>query len=68
MPWLEGVSKTTQQGPFAQAYWADDIYPEELGAAAKCYDELVQGNHWVSGSGAHFAEMVIKMDNPVFTR
>ncbi len=63
MTWLEGVSKTTLQGPFAQAYWADDVYPKELGAAAKCYDELVQGNHWVIGSGAHFAEMVFKMNN-----
>lgn len=61
MTWLEGVSKTILQGPFAQAYWAEDVYPEELGAAAKCYDELVQGNHWVICQGTHFAEMVLKM-------
>jgi hypothetical protein len=58
--WLEGVSQTTFQGPFAQAYWADDVYPREQGAAAKCYDELVQGNHWVICSGSHFAEMVLE--------
>lgn len=58
--WLEGVSQTTYQGPFAQAYWADDIYPREQGAAAKCYDELVQGNHWVISSGSHFAEMILE--------
>lgn len=63
LKWLEGVSQTTRQGPFAQAYWAEDVYPKELGAAAKCYDELVQGNHWVICQGSHFAEMVLKMLN-----
>jgi hypothetical protein len=57
--WLEGVSRVTRQGPFAQAYWAEDVYPPESGAAAKCYDELPQGNHWVISSGAMFAEMVL---------
>ena len=57
--WLEGVSKVTRQGPFAQAYWAEDVYPPEAGAAAKCYDELTQGNHWVIGSGVLFAEMIL---------
>ena len=57
--WLEGVSRVTHQGPFAQAYWAEDLYPPESGAAAKCYDELTQGNHWVISSGAMFAEMVL---------
>lgn len=57
--WLEGVARVTAQGPFAQAYWAEDLYPTEAGAAAKCYDELTQGNHWVIGSGMHFAEMIL---------
>ena len=57
--WLEGVAKVTRQGPFAQAYWAEDVYPPEAGAAAKCFDELTQGNHWVICSGTLFAEMVI---------
>jgi len=57
--WLEGVAKVTRQGPFAQAYWAEDVYPPEAGAAAKCFDELTQGNHWVICSGVLFAEMVL---------
>ncbi len=57
--WLTNVAKVTAQGPFAQAYWADDMYPTEAGAAAKCFDELTQGNHWVIGSGVLFAEMVL---------
>jgi hypothetical protein len=60
LKWLEGVSQTTYQGPFAQAYWAEDVYPKELGAAAKCYDELVQGNHWVCSGGTHFADMILE--------
>jgi hypothetical protein len=43
----------------AQAYWAEDVYPPESGAAAKCYDELAQGHHWAISSGAMFAEMVL---------
>ncbi|HUJ74363.1 MAG TPA: hypothetical protein VL359_05870, partial [bacterium] len=58
--WLTGVAEITRQGPFGQAYWAEDIHPPEEGAAAKCYDELTQGNHWVIGSGAHFVEAVIE--------
>ena len=58
--WLTGVAEVTRQGPFGQAYWAEDIHPLEAGAAAKCYDELTQGNHWVIGSGAHFTEAVIE--------
>lgn len=57
--WLEGVSRIPRQGPFGQAYWADDSHPAEAEAAAKCFDELPQGNHWVISSGAMFAEMVL---------
>ena len=57
--WIDGISKITLQGPFAQAYWTEDLYDSEFGAASKCFDELTQGNHWVIGSGVHFAEMVL---------
>ena len=57
--WLEGVARVVEQGPFGQAYWAEDLQAPEAGAAAKCYDELTQGNHWVIGSGALFAEMIL---------
>jgi hypothetical protein len=57
--WLERVSAIVEQGPFGQAYWAEDIHPSEAGGAAKCYDELTQGNHWVIGSGVLFAEMIL---------
>ena len=57
--WIGGISKITAQGPFAQAYWAEDMTDPEAGAAAKCMDELPQGNHWACSSGVHFAEMVL---------
>lgn len=57
--WLEGVARVTRQGPFGQAYWCEDVHAPECGTAAKCYDELPQGNHWVISSGAMFAEMVL---------
>ncbi len=57
--WLTDMAILTRQGPFAQAYWAEDIYPTEAGGAAKCFDELTQGNHWVIGSGMYLAEMIL---------
>jgi hypothetical protein len=57
--WLRGVAGITRQGPFAQAYWADDLYPTEAGAAAKVFDDLSGCIHWVIGSGAYFAELVL---------
>jgi len=57
--WIVGLARTTAQGPFAQAYWAEDMSQPEAGAAAKCFDDLPQGNHWCIASGAHFAEMVL---------
>ncbi|NQT58203.1 MAG: hypothetical protein HQ557_04390 [Bacteroidetes bacterium] len=58
--WLQGMSAVTAQGPFGQAYWAEDIYTPEAGGAAKCFDELSQGNHWVIQSGVHFFDMVVE--------
>ena len=57
--WIDGLSRVTRQGPFAQAYWTEDIYEPEAGAAAKCFDDLPQGNHWVINEGVHFAELVL---------
>ncbi len=59
LEWMEGMAAVVDQGPFAQAYWAEDLYPPEAGGAAKCFDELTQGNHWVIGSGVHFAEAIL---------
>ena len=59
LDWLEAVAAVVNQGPFAQAYWAEDVYPSEAGGAAKCFDELTQGNHWVIASGVHFAECIL---------
>jgi hypothetical protein len=57
--WIDGLSRVTLLGPFAQAYWAEDMADPEAGAAPKSFDDLPQGNHWVNSSGAHFAEMVL---------
>jgi hypothetical protein len=57
--WLTGISRVTAQGPFAQAYWAEDMAEPEAGAAPKCSDELPQGNHWAISSGCFYAELVL---------
>jgi hypothetical protein len=57
--WLTGISRVTAQGPFAQAYWAEDMAEPEAEAAPKCSDELPQGNHWAISSGCFYAELVL---------
>ncbi len=58
--WVEGLAKVTAQGPFAQAYFAEDVVEPELGAAAKAFDEFPQGNHWMISSGAYYAHVVLE--------
>lgn len=57
--WLVGMARLTLQGPFAQGYWAEDLYPAEQGAAAKVFDDHSGCLHWVIGSGCYFAEMAL---------
>ncbi|MFA5058094.1 MAG: hypothetical protein WC485_08275, partial [Opitutaceae bacterium] len=57
--WIAGLSQVTLQGPFAQAYWTEDMADPEAGAAPKVFDDLPQGDHWVNSPGAQFAEMVL---------
>lgn len=58
--WIDGIEKTTLQGTFAQAYWAEDCYPSEVGGAAtKVHDNIGQEVHWNQSSGIHYAEMIL---------
>lgn len=58
--WVEGLAKVTAQGPFAQAYFAEDVMTPEAGGAAKAFDDLPQGNHWLISSGAFHSHMVLE--------
>jgi hypothetical protein len=58
--WVEGLAKVTAQGPFAQAYFAEDVMTPEAGGAAKAFDDLPQGNHWLTCSGAFYSHMVLE--------
>jgi hypothetical protein len=58
--WVEGMGRIPRQGPFAQAYFAEDVVAPERGAAAKSWDELPQGNHWMCSSGSLFSHVVLE--------
>ncbi|CAN5438700.1 hypothetical protein BH09VER1_BH09VER1_46350 [soil metagenome] len=58
--WAHGLAEVTKQGPFAQAYFAEDVMSPEFGAAAKSYDDLPQGNHWLISSGAFYAHTALE--------
>ena len=58
--WVEGLAKVTAQGPFAQAYFAEDVVGPELGGAAKAFDDFPQGNHWLISSGCYYSHLVLE--------
>ncbi|MCX6970692.1 MAG: hypothetical protein NTV93_11175 [Verrucomicrobia bacterium] len=58
--WAAGLAEVTKQGPFAQAYFAEDVVDPEFGGAAKAFDDFPQGNHWLISSGALYAHVVLE--------
>ncbi len=52
--WLVGIARTARQGPFAQAYYDEAVYPPTHGGATKVTDEVPQCCHWSNISGGLF--------------
>jgi hypothetical protein len=57
--WLERMAAVTAQGPFGQAYWAENQMPPVHGGAAKSTDEMPQGTHWAEMGGVAFGATII---------
>lgn len=58
--WVAEMGRLPRQGPFAQAYFTEEVVPPERGGAAKAPDDLPQGNHWLISSGCFFSEVVLE--------
>jgi hypothetical protein len=63
-PWLEGISRTARQGPFGQAHYAEESYPETFEGATKVTEEVPQCCHWSNISGGLFWQLVNEFSEP----
>jgi hypothetical protein len=58
LEWLSGLARTARQGPFGQAHYAEESYPETFGGATKVTEEVPQCCHWSNISGGLFWQLV----------
>jgi hypothetical protein len=56
--WLAGIARTARQGPFGQAHYAEESYPETFGGATKVTEEVPQCCHWSNISGGLFWQLM----------
>ena len=58
-PWLNGLAKSANQGPFGQAHIVETVFPPEKGGAIKSPLDQPYGNNWACVSGGSFMDLVI---------
>lgn len=56
---LRDVAPITAQGPVGQSYWIETLREPIHGGAAKCTDEMPQGNHWCEMGGVAFGSAIV---------
>ena len=57
--WMNGLAKTTQQGPIAQAHFTESFYTPESNGAAKSTSDPPYINDWACVSGCNYLEPVV---------
>ncbi len=59
--WMQGLSRTTRQGPLGQAHFAEDVFPPEPdGGALKVTSDQLYINDWSCIAALAFFEPVIE--------
>jgi len=60
LEWIKGLAKSAQQGPIAQAHFAEDfVAPESNGGAIKAPSDQPFINDWACVSGCNYLEPII---------
>ena len=60
LKWIKGLAKTSQQGPFAQAHFVEDVVaPESNGGAIKAPSDQPYINDWACVSGCNYLEPIV---------
>lgn len=57
--WLKGLSKSANQGPFAQCHFVEDAMKPDSGGALKAHYEWPYGADWACSSNGNYAETII---------
>jgi hypothetical protein len=59
--WMGGLAKTSEQGPIAQAHFAEDVFaPEAGGGALKAPSDQPYINDWACVSGCAYLEPIVE--------
>ncbi|MEM9996452.1 MAG: hypothetical protein AAF809_02030 [Bacteroidota bacterium] len=58
--WLQGLAKTTNQGPYGQAHFVEVVWPTTDGAATKVPPDEPYINDWTCSSNGSYVNVVIE--------
>ncbi|MFN2462417.1 MAG: hypothetical protein ABR573_00760 [Candidatus Dormibacteria bacterium] len=59
-PWLKGVARSANQGPFGQAHFADDVLAPDSGGARKSPGEHPYICDWACSSSGAYSSVVVE--------
>lgn len=59
-PWLKGIARSANQGPFGQAHFADDVVAPDSGGARKSPGELPYICDWACSSSGAYSSTVVE--------
>jgi hypothetical protein len=60
VPWLQGVARSANQGPFGQCHFVEAAMPPESGGALKAFYEWPYGADWACSSSGSYVTAVIE--------
>jgi hypothetical protein len=59
-PWLQGVARSANQGPFGQCHFVESAMPPDSGGALKAFYEWPYGADWACSSSGSYISTVIE--------
>jgi len=60
LPWLQGVARSVNQGPFGQCHFVESAMPPESGGALKVFYEWPYGSDWACSSCGSYLTTIIE--------
>ena len=58
--WLQGLARSSNQGPYGQAHFAEQVWPPEAGAARKAPPDEPYINDWACSSNGSWVNVVVE--------
>lgn len=60
VPWLRGVARSANQGPFGQCHFVESAMPPDAGGARKAFYEWPYGADWACSSSGSYLTAIIE--------